>query len=66
MAIKPDNTDRKLTLTNLNDADVDDAGQLDVETYLLPNSTGISGNYLKKVWDEAVRLLNSNESLEEQ
>ncbi len=55
MAIKP--SGRKLSEAELYSPDLDE-GELDVEHYLVPDGSGFKDPYMRKAWDEALRLLN--------
>ena len=64
MAVKADGSGRRLSEAELNAPDLDDDGELDVETYLLPSVDGIEDPYLADVWEAALGEMD-NEDTEE-
>ena len=58
MAVKT--TGRKLTEAEMNAPDLDDDGNLDVEHYELPDGDSITDPYLRKVWNDAINLVDQN------
>jgi hypothetical protein len=59
VAIRP--TKRKLTEAELNAPDLDDDGNLDVEHYPLPDSSGIKDPALAAAWDEMLEMRKRRE-----
>jgi len=53
--------ERKLSEAELNAPDLDDDGNLDVEHYPIPDGSGIKDEYLRSIWDEAVKGLNQDQ-----
>lgn len=45
----------------LNDPDLDDDGNLDVETFPIPGSEGIDDPYLAEVWDLAIAMIDQRD-----
>ena len=50
---------RKLSEAELNDPDLDDNGEVNVESYPLPSDDEIEDPYLAEVWQAAVESLNN-------
>lgn len=48
----------ELTEAELNAPDLDE-GERDVETFLMPDASGIADPYLREVWEDAVKALNN-------
>jgi hypothetical protein len=57
-------TGRKLSEAELNASDLDDDGNLDVETFPVPDGSAIEDPYLKNVWQRAVKDLDANDEEE--
>ena len=43
------------------DPDRDDDGHLDVEHYPIPDGSGITDEYLRRVWDDAISMIESGQ-----
>ena len=57
---------RKLTEEELNNPDFDDEGNLDVESYLLPDAGDIEDPYLAEAWEAALEELEVEEPAAEE